>query len=211
MKYVAKRFVAFPKYNLPSNLVNVIANQIPIILLGSYFGLSVVGQYALTQKILGVPGALISSSILGVFKERASRDYRETNSCRNIYVKTFKALFKLSIIPFLLIFFVSPPLIPLIFGAAWKDAGIYAQILTIMFFFRFISSPLSYVLVIAEKQKINLSVQICLLIVTIFAMQLGKTFNSVLISLLGFSIGYSIIYLIMLILSYKYSVNNNAK
>lgn len=202
----AKRYKKFPTYSLPANLVNVTANQLPVILLGGAFGLSVVGQFSLTQKILGVPGVLISTSILSVFKERASRDYRETNSCRDIYIKTLKALFSLSIIPFFALFMVTPRLIPYIFGPNWVAAGIYAQILTVMYFFRFIASPLSYVLIVAEKQAINLTIQLLLLAITFASIQFGKHVGDPKTSLTFFSLGYSIIYLAMLLISYKFTV-----
>jgi len=209
VKSEALKYQRFPKYSLPASLINNIANQLPVILLSNFFGFAVVGQYALTQRILSVPGALISQSILAVFKERASRDYRETNSCRGIYIKTFKALLKLSIIPFAILFIATPKLIPFIFGPEWITAGVYAQILTIMFFFRFIASPLSYVLIVAEKQQVNLFIQISLLTMATLSLFTGKYVGSAVVGLTLFSIGYSVLYLFMLIVSYKFSINNN--
>jgi O-antigen/teichoic acid export membrane protein len=205
LKEEGLRYKNFPIFSLPASLINITANQLPIILLSWFFGMAVVGQFSLTQRVLAIPGALISQSILGVFKERASRDYRETGSCRDIYIKTFKALVKMSVIPFLILFFGSRQLIPFILGQEWVLAGVYAQILTVMLFFRFIVSPLSYVLIVAEKQRVNLLWQTCLLIFTILSMYVGKQANDPLLSITIFSISYSLLYLLMLHISYKYS------
>ena len=201
----ALRYKKFPLITLPSSLINVIANQLPVIMLSGIFGPAIVGQYALTQRLLGVPGSLLRSSILGVFKERASRDYRENKSCRDIYVKTLKSLTKLSIIPFIILFIVTPTLIPLIFGSEWQLAGKYAQILSIMFMLKFIASPLSYVLIVAEKQATNLGIQLTLLAVTIVSIVMGKQLENPTASIFLFSGGYSIIYILTILITYKIS------
>lgn len=203
--YLAKKYKNFPLFTLPAYLINILANNVPTLMLGSLFGLAVVGQYALTQKVLAVPGALISNAILGVFKERASRDFRESGSCRNIYVKTFWSLLKLSILPFTLIYIFSSFLVPLIFGPNWAVAGHYIRIMTFMYFLRFISSPLSYVLVIAEKQSINLIWQIFLLLFSIISTYFGAINNNPILTIKLFSYTYGFLYVVMLILSYKFS------
>lgn len=201
------RYKKFPIFNLPATLINISANQAPNILLNT-FGQSVIGQFSLSQRILGSPITLFSSSITHVFKERASSDYRKYGNCRDIFIKTLKSLFLMSFIPFILIFIFSPKLIPIIFGSEWEMAGIYIQALTVMYFFKFIVSPLTYVIIIAEKQNLNLILQLLLLIVTVISIYLGVIQNNPLNSIILYSISYSIIYLLFLIVSFKFSKKN---
>ena len=77
VKYVAKKYIDFPKLSLPADFINTLASQLPIVLLAHYFGPSVAGWYALTVKMLGAPVTLLASSVLDVFKEQAARDFRE--------------------------------------------------------------------------------------------------------------------------------------
>jgi len=92
-----------------------------------------------------------------------------------------------------------------VFGEKWRVAGDYAQILSIMFFCRFISSPLSYVLYIAEKQNYDLVFQLLLLILTSGSIATGAYFNNPKMGVSLFSISYSLVYLFYLILSYNFS------
>lgn len=200
------RYKKFPIFNLPATLINISANQAPNLLLNN-FSQSIVGHFSLSQRVLGSPIALLSNSISDVFRERASSDYRKYGSCKNIFIKTLKSLFFISIIPFILIYIFSPKLVPIIFGSEWKMAGIYIQALTIMYFFKFTISPLTYVIIIAEKQNLNLILQTLLLILTIISIGYGMYQNNPLNAITLYSVSYSMIYLLFLIISFKLSKN----
>lgn len=202
---VAKRYDKFPKYDIPSAFLNVFSGQIPIMLLGSYFGGVTVGFYALTVRAAKAPSALIANSILEVFKQRASNDFNKYGNCRNIYVKTLITLVILAIIPTLLLLFASPFLFSFIFGDKWVISGKYAQIMAVMFFFNFVASPLSYIFFVAERQFYNLIWQIFLFVFTISSISLGAYFNDVELSLILYSLSYSILYIVYMVVSYKLS------
>lgn len=206
MTYQAKKYVDFPKYSIPSDLINVVSNQMPIFLLTNFFNVTVVGFYSLTQRVMASPIGLIASSILDVFKQRASSDYMKFGNCRDIYVKTFKSLFLLSIIPFIIFFLTAPDLFAFIFGIKWRIAGEYAKILAIMYLFKFISSPLSYIYYISGNQKEDFLLHIYLGISTFLSLILGYyIFENIKYVLILFSVNYSSIYLFYLYRSYIFS------
>ena len=198
-----KRYKAFPFFSIPSDMINVITNQIPVFLINKFFGGFILGNYSLVDKILSVPITMIGRSVLDVFKQRASYDYNLNGNCKKIFIKTFKTLLLLSIIPTLLLFFLAPPLFHIIFGEKWLIAGDFARIMSVLFFFRFIVSPLSYLLYIAEKQIYDMIWQICLFVTTLLSFGIGVHYNNIKIALLCFSISYSIMYIFYLALSYK--------
>jgi len=80
----ARRFHRFPLFSLPADFINVASNQVPVLLLNFFFGPSIVGFFSFTQRVLGMPVSLLSSSIVGVFRERASKDYNSYGNCREI-------------------------------------------------------------------------------------------------------------------------------
>jgi O-antigen/teichoic acid export membrane protein len=205
MRTQAKRYQKFPVYSLPADFVNVASNQIPILLLNNFFGTTIVGFFSLTQRVLGTPIFLVAQSILGVFRERASSDYNRYGNCKRIYIKTFKTLFLISIVPFLFFFIMAPWLFTFAFGKEWRIAGDFAQILSPLFLFRFTSSPLSYVFYIAEKQKYDLYGQILLLVFSVSSIIIGGYLNSPKISIVCFSISYSFIYVLYLLMSYYFA------
>lgn len=208
IKMQAKRYHKFPIYSLPADFVNVAANQMPVLLLNNFFGATIVGFFSLTQRVLGTPIFLIAQSILGVFRERASSDYNRYGNCKEIYIKTFKTLFLISIVPFLFFFLTAPWLFTFVFGKEWRIAGDFAQILSPLFLLRFTSSPLSYVFFIAEKQNYDLYGQILLLIFSVSSIIIGGYLNNPKISIICFSMSYSFIYILYLLMSYYFAKGN---
>ncbi|MDD5571451.1 MAG: oligosaccharide flippase family protein [Bacteroidales bacterium] len=209
MKEQFKRYKSFPIFSLPADITNVVSNQVPIFMLGKFFGGTVLGSYAFMDKILSAPLSLIVRSILDVFKQRASEDYVKNGNCLKIFLKTYKALVLIAVVPTLIIFFIAPPAFDFIFGSNWRMAGEYARILSLLFFFRFTVSPLSYVVYIAEKQKYDLIWQLCLLLITIIVFSIGVIYKDVKIGLILFSVSYSLMYVVYWFMSYKFAKGNN--
>ena len=206
---VAKEYQNFPKYDVPSVLVSMVANQLPLLALGKYFGLGIVGFYSLMYKVLMMPIGLVSSSILDVFKQRATQDYHTYGNCQDIYVKTFKSLFLLGIVPFAILGVFAPEIFTFVFGKNWKIAGEFAQLMTPMLYLKFVVSPLSYTFYVAGKQKFDFIGQVFLLLIVMLAIYIGLKHNSEIVLLAVFSIGYAVVYLFYLGYSYILSKGIN--
>ena len=113
----AKSNKMFPIYSLPSEFVNRFTNQLPVFMLNQYAGAGAVGVYNLAVRMLGLPIQFIGNAISTVFQQRAAKDYKETGSCRNIFLKTFKTLGVISLVPVIIILSFGPTLFSTIFGA----------------------------------------------------------------------------------------------
>lgn len=207
IKEELKRYKKFPIYNLPANLFNSASLQIPNILL-NIFGQNIIGHFSLSQRILTAPASLLSAPVSYAFKEKTSSNYRKNISCQGIFIKTLKTLLIIGIIPFFLIYIFSPQFIPLIFGPKWESTALYIRPLVLMYFFQFIINPLTYMITVTEKQHINLLARISLFLLTILSISLGIYLKSPLTSIRLYSISYSIVLIILLIISYKLSKNH---
>lgn len=206
MRQAAHTYWRFPIYVLPTEFINVAINQVPIFVLNTLANTASVGLYGMTQRVLGLPSALIANSITDVFKQRAASDYLKNGNCRDIYVKTFKLLLALAVVPFGLLFAFGPQMFGFIFGEQWVTAGEYARYLSIMFFFGFVSSPLSYVYFIAGRQREDLMLHIYMALSTLIALVLGyELFHEPRFMILCFSLNYTLIYIIYLVRSYRFS------
>ncbi|EPJ96709.1 oligosaccharide flippase family protein [Pseudomonas sp. CFII68] len=203
----AVKYINFPKFSLPADLINTVASQIPIVLLAAKFGGESAGWFALTLKIMGAPISLLAASVLDVFKEQAARDYRETGSCRGIFIKTFKLLAVLALPPFVAFWFVGEWAFSFIFGDAWAESGRYAVLMIPLFYMRFVVSPLSYTIYIAQRQNLDLVWQLTLLALTFACFTLPDTVDSV---LWFYSMGYAIMYFIYFWMSF-YCTKGDAK
>lgn len=201
-----REYRVFPAINLPSDLLNVYTNQNPIILLSYFFNSSVVGWFSLTQRVIGIPVKLISSSTLEVFRQKASEEFNLNGSCDRTFIETARFLFSTALVPTLIVGIFSPILFEFIFGRDWLPAGYYGRYLSVLFFFRFVSSPLGFTLMITGKHKWNLYWQASLLMVTSVGITIGFLFESADLSVLLFSVSYSLMYFVYFLLSYKASL-----
>lgn len=190
----------FWRFSLPSNLLNALVSQLPMFLIGLRHGAAAAGLYALTQRVLYAPVALLAASVLEVFKRESVEEIRTIGDCSHAYRYTFKVLLLLAVGPSLLLFAFSPALFAWIFGTAWRPAGELAQILAPLYFLNFIASPLSYVFFITGKQKVDLVWQVALFLMTVsvFLSPGGLREN-----VMWFSTGYSLLYLVYLHMSWQ--------
>lgn len=201
----AKKYKNFPKYDVPSVLINLFANQLPLLILGKYFGTSVLGAYSFMYRILMAPVNLLSNSVLDVFKQKATYDYNETQNCRSVYIYTFKKLVIMATPIFLVLGLFAPEIFELVFGKNWRTAGVFAQVMSPMFFLSFIANPLSYTFFIAGKQNINLKGQLLILLGSIFSALIGIYYGDAYIFVCTFSILNCLVYILYIYLSYKFS------
>lgn len=198
---------AFWRFSLPSSLLNALVGQLPLFLVGIKHGALAAGLFALTHRVLAAPISLLAGSILEVFKRQAVHDFQTLGNCRDAYRYTFKTLLLLGLGPSLILLLFSPELFSLVFGEAWRPAGELARILAPLFFLNFIASPLSYVFFVAGKQKIELGWQVALFAMTMTAFLVPDTLHE---SVLWYAIGYSLLYLVYLYMSYQCSQNRLA-
>jgi O-antigen/teichoic acid export membrane protein len=202
----AKRYNQFPKFSVFSGLFEKGAGQMPVILLASFFGASVTGFFSLSQRVIAAPGSLIGVSVGDVFRQQASLEFKEKGHCHDTFINLLKILLVIAVIPFTILIFTAPFLFSFIFGAEWRIAGEYAQVMTLMFFLSFVVSPLSNMFIIAEKQKIDLIIQIFLFSMVSISFIAGyRIFNHPKAAILLYAITYSVKYSIELFLSYRFS------
>lgn len=205
-KPIAREYKNLLIYSTPSEFINNFINQTPIFLLQKFGGISYVGSYNFTTRILGLPQQFLSSAIVDVFKQKASASYNQIGNCRDIFLKTLKALSLAGIIPFGILMVFAPVIFTFVFGAQWKLAGIFAQFLGVMYYFRFVVSPLSYVYVIARRFREDFFLHIFFLAITTMSFYLANfLYEDKKMLILFYSLGYCLAYVITFFRAYSFS------
>lgn len=193
----------FPMFSLPADAINTAAAQLPIIIVAFRFGAEMAGWLAMSMRLLGVPIGLLGKAVLDVFKRHAAVSFRERGECRKEYIRTFQVLGFGSIGFCIVMYFLGESAFSFLLGAKWKQAGEIAVWLMPLFAMRFIASPLSYVIYIAEKQHIDLLWQVALLGMTIVSLYSNLSSEN---AIKLYSAGYSFLYMIYLGMSYRFSL-----
>lgn len=190
-------------YSTPAQLLNSLSYSSITIAIETLFGLTILGYYSLSVRLLGLPLSVISGNVSKVFYERAVNEYSANGSYRKSLVKTLLFLSILAVPMLIIMMWLIPNLCGLFFGQEWINAGKYIFTLAPMFAIRFIVTAVAPALIIVNKQKQELILQalfvMFMLISFILTKVLGENidFFLTIISVL-FSIGY-ICYLIKVI------------
>ena len=181
-----KRYRRFPFYSTWSALMNTISWQLPIFLLSAYFSPYVVGLYALGNRVLRVPMNFVGNSIGQVFFQRAAQAKNE-GTLAPLVESVFRQLVNFGLFPSLLLSVIGKDVFAVVFGNSWSEAGIYAQILSIWTFFWFISSPLSTLFSVLERQDIELYINIAIIISRLLSLVVGGYLGNARVALMLYS------------------------
>ena len=199
------KYKKFPLFDLPSSLINNLSLQLPIILLASNYSLVISGAYFMTQRVLQIPITLFSHSFLEVFKERIC-DPKNQFKLRKLMLDSFILIFFISFVPFVLLFIFVDDLIVVFLGENWIMAAKFGKILVPSLFFRFISYPLSYIILLKQKQLINLIFNIISLAFVVILFLSKIDVYSLVIKL---SILFSLQSIIKILYSFSLTKNNS--
>jgi O-antigen/teichoic acid export membrane protein len=168
----ARRYRRFPLFDTWSALMNAVSWQLPALLLSRFFSAAVVGHYALGFRTLQLPMSLVGTAIGQVFFQRAAAAKRERR-LSGLVEKAFGQLAKLGLFPLLMLSLVGRELFVLVFGPDWAEAGVFAQLLAPWIFCWFISSPLSTLISVLEKQRFGLFMNIGILATRLLSLGVG--------------------------------------
>lgn len=166
-----KRYKRFPLFTVPSDLLNVLGANVPMIFLSGIHGDAVAGAYTLAQRVLATPLMLVGSAFSDVYRQSASQHFTSFGNYWAICKKTFLTLLGLSVVPMIVCIAFSPEIFSFIFGENWILAGEIVQILALAYFTRFIVAPLSYNYYLANKHSEDFILQLSnsIVIVALFS------------------------------------------
>lgn len=77
-------------------------------------------------------------------------------SLRPLVMRTMVRMLAIGTVPFALLYFLAPPLLPWVLGAKWAAAGRMTAILVPWLWLNFTTSPISGLFVVARRQYISL-------------------------------------------------------
>ncbi len=187
MHSLAKRYSRFPLLSTWGAVFNALSTQLPVIFLAALFGPMVTGFYALGLRVLQTPLTLFGSAVGQVFFSEAAQARRE-GRLDEVVEKGFSKLLPLGCSLLLPLAITAPEVFSLVFGAPWRTAGIYAQLLVPWLFLVLINSPLSTLTTVLERQEGEMIFQGTLLAVRVGALILGKLFGGPVTALAAFAI-----------------------
>lgn len=187
MRHLAARYSRFPKFDVAAAFVDTLSVQLPNLLLAALFSPSVAGHYLLAERILGTPLGLLSQSIGQVLYAR-SREAVAEGRMAAMATRVLLGLCALAVPPVAVIFFAGEALFALVFGEAWRTAGLFAGWLAIGLGGQFLFSSLSLVLMATNAQHINLVLHLGMLAAKGAALLYGYLSGDALSAIIAFAL-----------------------
>lgn len=160
-----RRFSRYPKFVAPSELLDALSNQAPLLAIGSVFSLEVLGAYGFAQRILAAPSALVGQAVGQIFLQHIGRRDMDHSTIRRLMTRVWFAMGGLGVMPFVALFLFGAPLFEAVFGPQWRSAGEIAAASAPLLFVRFVSSPTSTIYYRLELQSWQLAIVVMALIV----------------------------------------------
>lgn len=179
MKEVAIEYKDFPLFSSWSTLANSISPQVPTFLLAYYYGVSVVGYFALANQVVNMPMNILGGAISEVFFQKVSeaKNGKHPEEIKTIVEEVYDKLILLGVLPMLLLLILGEKLFTFAFGINWYISGTYVKILIPWIFLVFLSSPISTLYMIFDKQRVWLTFSIILLISRVVALVIGGNYG----------------------------------
>lgn len=150
---IAKKLARYPKFTLPSELIDSASTQLQTLLIGVFFSLGTLGQYAFCQRILSAPSAIIGQAVGQAFFYQISGTTNSPAEMRKIMMRVWLSLAAIGIGPFTILFLFGEEIFSFIFGQRWSTAGRLAELSAVLLFARFVSSPTSSIYLKLRLQK----------------------------------------------------------
>lgn len=149
----ARANIRFPQYIMPNELIDNLSNQVPILLIGTFFTLSDAGHYGLAIMMLSAPSALVGRAMGQAFLQYLGSHGDDTLQLRQLMYRVWGVMAMVSIMPFAAILIAGDAIFSIAFGSQWELSGTVAQALSILLFVKFVSSPTSTVYLKLGMQK----------------------------------------------------------
>jgi lipopolysaccharide exporter len=194
------RYRNFPLYSSWGALMNTAAFQLVPPLLSTRFGTEMAGLYFLGYRLASIPMSFLGTAVGQVFLQRSADRLAKGAGISELVEKVVGKSIILCLPPFLVLMVIAPRLFSFVFGQEWETAGVYMRLMTPLYFFQFITSPVSVVLIALQKQKILAIMQALIFLGAVGSLSFAGLFiDSPVICLGLYSLVQSSIYFLYLV------------
>lgn len=175
---VAAQYSKFPRYSLPSSLIDVLSMSLTVPLLTQLYGSVAGGYFVLAQRALALPVGLVSASTADAFHSQvAAYAHHDPSKVMGFFLKTARTLALIGLFPAVGLVFLAPQLFSWVFGEAWVESGWLAVVMAPWFLAGLVVSPLSRIVFVLGGQEWKLLYDFFSLTALLLALYGGSKFG----------------------------------
>lgn len=159
-----KRYKKFPMVTSWSLLLNSVSVQLPVIMITKLFSSETSGAYAMANRMLNLPMALVGASVANVFLQKSAEVRGDIQNLQKLTNEIYRKLLLFGAVCMSTVCFWGDRLFPFVLGSNWQTAGVFSQRLSFWLLFVLATSPLSQIYTVLERQGEGLSMNILLFV-----------------------------------------------
>jgi O-antigen/teichoic acid export membrane protein len=156
---VAVEYRQFPLFNMTYSLFGTVSNRFLLMAFALFAYIQEAGYFSLSRSVVFAPVYFLSASLGQVFYREAS-DAFGTPRLESLTLKLMGVVAGVFTPGFVFLLFWAPTLFELVFGAPWRDAGVFAAAFSpVAYCFLFTSWP-ERLYEVARKQHLSMMIQV---------------------------------------------------
>lgn len=188
----ARKYRNLPFYSLPRSFINMLAGQLPVLLLTPVFGSKYVGWWSMALLLGFIPISVITKSVYQIMYQ-----YTTERVNNNLPIYTYFQRFTLLVlaigIPFFgILCYLMPDLILLFLGEGWDETGLYLRWMLPWLLCSLLTSSTGFLADIFFKQKLGLGFEILTATLRTIGVVLGVLYANFTLSIIGYALGSAI-------------------
>ncbi|GGI96898.1 lipopolysaccharide biosynthesis protein [Halopseudomonas pertucinogena] len=187
VRLAAVRYRKFPLFSTWEGFFNTTGSQLPPLFFAALFGAGAAGIYALAHRVIATPISILGQAVANVFFSSAAEAHREGKLGALVHSIHYK-LAQIAMPPAVALMITAPEVFSVIFGEQWREAGHVARWMTPWLYLVFITSPLSTLFAVMEKQQHGMLFQVVMLISRMAAIAAGAWCDNLLAAVIYFSL-----------------------
>ena len=157
IRAVASRYREYPLVSLPGFIINSAGVTITPIMIYATFDANAAGQYALVDRVLSLPVAVLATSVSQAFMGQLATAMRNGTEARSDFISILRWMALIGIVPTILVILLAPTAFVLLFGSEWELAGTLAQVLAPATFVGLITGGVNMTLSVVGRQKTQMA------------------------------------------------------
>lgn len=199
MREMAAKYANFPKFELPQAVSNMLAGNLPLLLLPLCFGMDEVGLFSLALTIGFYPVGVFTGSMDQVLYKRMVEQRQHNEEVLPMIARFCRRTFWALLPFFVLFFFISEWFFSFVFGAQWALSGTYFKIMLPWLFMVTMTASLTFIPKVYFKQKTAMLIEFLYIALRILALGVGMWQHNLMLAILCFSIVSAIMVAIQLV------------
>lgn len=187
----------FMRYQLPSNILYSIKNQLPIILITNLWGTEIIGYYSIAVRLLQIPSSLLAGAVGRVFFNTISSLKRQGKEIGQYSYNNLYLAMKIGIVPIALFMAYGDYISILFLGPEWEMSGIFMRILSLQYYYMFLMFSMQGLSITINKQKYAMISNLTQIIGFAVGAYLGKfVWDSIYVALIIMTVIYIFIQIV---------------